>query len=58
MLVGFLFKSKSITYVDAFLYIGIGVAVVGAIVFLVHLVVDKQKEVITMGEGEKMLKRA
>jgi NNP family nitrate/nitrite transporter-like MFS transporter len=57
MLVGFLFKSKSITYVDAFLYIGIGVAVVGVSVFLVHLIVGKKKEVITMGE-EKMLKRA
>lgn len=58
MLVGFLFKSKSITYVDAFLYIGIGVAVVGVSVFLVHLIVGKKKDVITMGESEKMLKRA
>jgi NNP family nitrate/nitrite transporter-like MFS transporter len=57
MLVGFLFKSKSISYVDAFLYIGIGVAVVGVFVFLVHLIVGKKKDVITMGE-EKMLKRA
>jgi len=57
MLVGFLFKSKSISYVDAFLYIGIGVAVVGVSVFLVHLIMGKKKEVITMGE-EKMLKRA
>jgi hypothetical protein len=52
-----LFKSKSISYVDAFLYIGIGVAVVGVFVFLVHLIVGKKKDVITMGE-EKMLKRA
>jgi NNP family nitrate/nitrite transporter-like MFS transporter len=58
MLVGFLFKSSSITYVDAFLYIGIGVAVVGVSVFLVHLIVGKKKDVITMGESEKMLKRA
>ncbi|OIQ93643.1 putative nitrate transporter NarT [mine drainage metagenome] len=30
MLVAFLFKSKSISYADAFVYIGIGVAVIGA----------------------------
>ena len=58
MLVGFLFKSASITYVDAFLYIGIGVAVVGLSVFLVHLIIGKKKDVITMGESEQMLKRA
>lgn len=29
MLVGFLFKSKNLTYADAFLYIGIGVAIAG-----------------------------
>ena len=29
MLVGFLFKSESISYADAFLYIGIGVAMIG-----------------------------
>src|SRR5687768_5966997 len=58
MLVGFLFKSKNITYGQAFYYIGIGVAVVGAIVFLVHLVVGKKKDVITIGESERMLKRA
>jgi len=34
MLFGFLFKSKSITYVDAFTYIGITVMVVSAIVFV------------------------
>lgn len=32
MLVGFLFKYETITYADAFLYIGVGVAVIGAIV--------------------------
>ena len=34
MLVGFLFKSKDLTYADAFLYIGIGVCVIGLIVFV------------------------
>ncbi|HKG06137.1 MAG TPA: MFS transporter [Pedobacter sp.] len=34
MLAGFLFKSKSLTYADAFLYIGIAVAVIGLIVTL------------------------
>jgi len=38
MLVGFLFKSKEISYSTAFLYIGIGVATVGALVLLVRLV--------------------
>lgn len=32
MLAGFLFKSKSLTYADAFLYIGIAVAVIGLLV--------------------------
>ncbi|WP_426059183.1 MFS transporter [Hymenobacter sp. B1770] len=39
MLVGFLFKSSSISYSTAFLYIGVGVAVVGGMVLLVRLVV-------------------
>jgi NNP family nitrate/nitrite transporter-like MFS transporter len=38
MLVGFLFKSKEISYSTAFLYIGFGVAAVGALVLLVRLV--------------------
>ncbi|MFD1470478.1 MFS transporter [Hymenobacter caeli] len=38
MLVGFLFKSKDITYSTAFLYIGCGVAAVGGLVLLVRLV--------------------
>ncbi|PJJ60700.1 MFS transporter [Hymenobacter chitinivorans] len=38
MLVGFLFKSASISYSTAFLYIGIGVAAVGGLVLLVRLV--------------------
>lgn len=37
MLVAFLFKSPSISYAQAFLYIGIGVSVVGLIVFLAHI---------------------
>lgn len=32
MLAGFLFKSKSLTYVDAFLYIGVAVALIGLVV--------------------------
>jgi NNP family nitrate/nitrite transporter-like MFS transporter len=58
MLVGFLFKAESLSYVDAFLYIGIGVAVVGAVVFLVSLLTGKKKEArIISGSGE-MLQRA
>lgn len=34
MLVGFLFKSEELTYTDAFEYIGIGVVVIGLLVFL------------------------
>ncbi|MGI4733566.1 MAG: MFS transporter [Janthinobacterium lividum] len=37
MLVGFLFKSKEISYSTAFLYIGFGVAAVGGLVLLVRL---------------------
>jgi NNP family nitrate/nitrite transporter-like MFS transporter len=37
MLVAFLFKSSSISYAQAFLYIGIGVSVVGLIVFIAHI---------------------
>ncbi|GAC1380300.1 MAG: MFS transporter [Hymenobacter sp.] len=44
MLVGFLFKSATISYNTAFLYIGIGVAVVGGGVFLVRLVVKEVAE--------------
>ncbi|MFD1871430.1 MFS transporter [Hymenobacter bucti] len=47
MLVGFLFKSASISYSQAFLYIGFGVAAVGAIVLLVRLVVKESAEVAT-----------
>lgn len=34
MFVGFLFKSESLSYADAFHYIGIGVAVIGLLVFV------------------------
>jgi len=44
MLVGFLFKSKEISYSTAFLYIGFGVAAVGALVLLVRLVVKETGE--------------
>lgn len=56
MLVGFLFKSKSLTYVDAFWYIGLGVATVGIMVFLVNILVSKKQETIVM--AEPVLKRA
>jgi NNP family nitrate/nitrite transporter-like MFS transporter len=45
MLVGFLFKSASISYSQAFLYIGFGVAAVGVLVLLVRLVVKESVEV-------------
>lgn len=41
MLVGFLFKSSSISYNTAFLYIGFGVATVGGVVLLVRLLVKE-----------------
>ncbi len=50
MLVGFLFKSESITYAQAFFYIGIGVAVVGGVVMLVHLPKTKAKESVLLME--------
>ena len=34
MLVGFLFKAESLSYADAFFYIGIGVTTVGALIFI------------------------
>ncbi|MEZ0541223.1 NarK family nitrate/nitrite MFS transporter [Fibrella arboris] len=36
MLMGFLFKSQSITYAQAFVYIGCGVAAIGTLLFLVN----------------------
>lgn len=41
MIVGFLFKSKTISYSEAFLYIGIGVAAVGGVVLLVRAFASK-----------------
>lgn len=49
MLVGFLFKSGNISYAQAFLYIGIGVAAIGLIVLLVHMRSAK-KEAFIMAE--------
>lgn len=42
MLVGFLFKSKSISYADAFFYIGIGVAVIGALMVVTRFHIEEQ----------------
>ena len=46
MLVGFLFKSKNISYTQAFTYIGIGVAVIGILVLLTRFVVTDKEEVV------------
>lgn len=54
MLVGFLFKSKNLTYAQAFLYIGFGVAAVGVMVLLTALRVGKRSEVVTI-EEEKIM---
>ena len=58
MLIGFLFKSKNITYSQAFFYIGIGVAVVGGVVLLAHLRTSQKSEVATKMEDEAALVRA
>jgi NNP family nitrate/nitrite transporter-like MFS transporter len=58
MLIGFLFKSKNITYSQAFFYIGIGVAVVGLVVLLAHLRISQKAEVATKMEDEAALVRA
>lgn len=58
MLIGFLFKSKNITYSQAFFYIGIGVAVVGLVVLLAHLRTSQKSEVATKMEDEAALVRA
>jgi NNP family nitrate/nitrite transporter-like MFS transporter len=44
MLVGFLFKSKHLTYTDAFEYIGIGVAIIGVLVFFTKFQAGKTVE--------------
>jgi len=46
MLVGFLFKSKSISYAQAFTYIGIGVAVIGLLVLLTRFAPASKDEAI------------
>ncbi len=43
MLVGFLFKSSNISYATAFLYIGMGVVVIGFIVLLINLRAEKKR---------------
>jgi NNP family nitrate/nitrite transporter-like MFS transporter len=47
MLVGFLFKSKSISYTQAFTYIGVGVAIIGLLVLLTRFAPVSKQEVIT-----------
>jgi MFS transporter, NNP family, nitrate/nitrite transporter len=58
MLVGFLFKSKNITYGQAFYYIGVGVAVVGVIVLVANLVASKKTVTAAKMEDEAALARA
>jgi NNP family nitrate/nitrite transporter-like MFS transporter len=58
MLIGFLFKSKNLTYSQAFFYIGIGVAVVGFVVLFTHLRTSKAMEAATKMEDEAALARA
>lgn len=58
MLIGFLFKSKNITYSQAFFYIGVGVAVVGLVVLITHLSISKKTEAATKMEDEAALARA
>jgi MFS transporter, NNP family, nitrate/nitrite transporter len=55
MLVAFLFKSSSITYSQAFFYIGIGVMVVGSIVFLSHIKKSSSLEAEAIG-GDVLLR--
>jgi NNP family nitrate/nitrite transporter-like MFS transporter len=58
MLIGFLFKSKNITYSQAFFYIGIGVSVVGLVVLLTHLRTARGIETATKLKDEAALARA
>jgi NNP family nitrate/nitrite transporter-like MFS transporter len=58
MLVGFLFKSKNITYGQAFYYIGVGVAVVGLVVLVANLVASKKTVTAAKMEDETALARA
>jgi len=58
MLIGFLFKSKNLTYSQAFLYIGVGVAVVGLLVLLTHLRTSQKVEAAANIKDEAALVRA
>ncbi|MFL5745179.1 MAG: NarK family nitrate/nitrite MFS transporter [Niastella sp.] len=58
MLVGFLFKSKNITYSQAFYYIGVGVVVVGVLVLLTHLRASQKTGAATEIKDEAALARA
>jgi MFS transporter, NNP family, nitrate/nitrite transporter len=46
MLVGFLFKSKNISYTQAFTYIGIGVVVIGVLVLVTRFATVSREEVV------------
>jgi NNP family nitrate/nitrite transporter-like MFS transporter len=50
MLVGFLFKSESISYSEAFFYIGAGVAVIGVIVFITRFQAGRETTDATIKE--------
>jgi NNP family nitrate/nitrite transporter-like MFS transporter len=50
MLVGFLFKSESISYSEAFFYIGAGVAVIGVIVFITRFQPGRETTDATINE--------
>ncbi|THU34115.1 NarK family nitrate/nitrite MFS transporter [Niastella caeni] len=58
MLVGFLFKSKNISYSQAFYYIGIGVAVVGLVVLVTHLRTSNKVQSATNIKDDAALARA
>jgi NNP family nitrate/nitrite transporter-like MFS transporter len=51
MMFGFLFKSKSISYVDAFLYIGITVMVVAAVVLITKFKKEEAVEAAVLPEA-------
>jgi MFS transporter, NNP family, nitrate/nitrite transporter len=51
MLVGFLFKSKNISYAEAFWYIGFGVAAIGGVILVVNLLQkEKAQSMVQAGE--------
>ena len=58
MLVGFLFKSNNLTYAQAFMYIGAGVAVVGVVVFFTSLRMAKKSEIVTIEKENVLAARA